>query len=102
MKKLITIGFAAGLCIGLASAASAQSVNGSVNSNLGGFAAHTGMNGDIHSDANAKINANKHAAKGSHRSPNGLYNSTLGGTATHTGMNGKLHSSGNKALNTAK
>ena len=60
------------------------------------------VNGDIHADANARINANKHAAKGSHRSPNGLYNSTLGGTAAHTGMNGKLHSSGNKTINTAK
>jgi hypothetical protein len=56
------------------------------------------MNGDVHSDANARINADKHAAKGSHRSPNGLYNSTLGGTAAHAGMNGKLHSSGNKAI----
>jgi hypothetical protein len=69
-----------------------------MNSNIGSSGAHTGTNGDLHSDANARINA----TKGSHRSANGLYNSTRGGTAAHTGMNGKLHSSGNKAINTAK
>ena len=59
MKKLITIGFAVGLFIGLASVASAQSVNGNVNSSLGGSAAHTGMNGKLHSSGNKAINTAK-------------------------------------------
>lgn len=70
-----------------------------MNSNIGSSGAHAGTNGDLHSDANARINA----SKGARRSPNGLYNSTLGGTQAHSGMkNGKLHSTGNKAINTAK
>jgi hypothetical protein len=76
------------------------SANGKANSALGGTAAHTGMNGKIHSSKNRALN---HATTGSATgSLNGTANSKLGGTAAHTGMNGKLHSGTNKVINSTK
>lgn len=84
----------------LAPAASAQSANGSVNSSIGGAGAHAGVNGKLHSGANASLNG--HPERGHHGSANGLYNSTVGPAGAHAGVNGKLHSSGNRAINNVK
>ena len=89
------IAIVAALSLAGASAAYAQSVNGTVNSNVGSSGAHAGVNGTLHSGANATIN-------GTQKSPNGLYNSTTGPKGAHTGTNGKLHSSGNRLINKTK
>lgn len=91
----VAVGIAA---MTLATGAWAQSVNGTVNSNIGGAGAHAGVNGDLHSGANADINARA----GSRKSMNGLYNSTVGPAGAHAGVNGKLHSSGNRTINRMK
>jgi hypothetical protein len=76
----------------LGTAAPAASLNGTVNSGIGAKGAHAGVNGSLHSSANARVNAKN-------RSSNGLYNSTVGSRGAHTGTNGKLHSNGNRAIN---
>lgn len=76
-------------------AASAQSVNGTVNSNIGSKGAATGTNGSLHSSANTSVN-------GDNKSLNGTANSTIGSAGAHSGTNGTLHSTANKRLNSAK
>ena len=53
------------MVIAFGNAASAESLNGTVNSSIGAKGAHAGVNGSLHSNANARLNAGK-------RSPNGL------------------------------
>jgi hypothetical protein len=67
-------------------------LNGTVNSGIGAKGAHAGVNGSLHSSANARVNAKN-------RSSNGIYNSTVGSKGAHTGTNGRLHSNGNSAIN---
>ena len=83
---------AAALAFGLGTAAPAASLNGTVNSGIGAKGAHAGVNGSLHSSANARVNAKN-------RSSNGIYNSTVGSKGAHTGTNGRLHSNGNRAIN---
>jgi len=45
--KATVIGLAAALALGLGSAASAESVNGTVNSGIGAKGAHAGVNGSL-------------------------------------------------------
>jgi hypothetical protein len=83
---------AGALALGLGTAPPAASLNGTVNSGIGGKGAHAGVNGSLHSSANARVNAGN-------RSSNGIYNSTVGSKGAHTGTNGRLHSNGNRAIN---
>src|SRR4029077_9767247 len=48
---------------------------------IGAKGAHAGVNGSLHSSANARVNAKN-------RSSNGIYNSTVGSKGAATGQNG--------------
>ena len=93
MRAAICLATALAVCLG--TAASAASLNGTVNSGIGAKGAHAGVNGNLHSRANAHLNAGN-------RSPNGIYNSAVGSKGAHSGTNGTLHSSGNRAINSLK